>query len=109
MLAYEQQEKQREAIEEGTTALQLSGNPDLATAAHRAYAVGGYRIALRRWLDGINEQAKSRYVSPMKFAQLYTRLGDRDQAFEWLQKAYDQRSAPLMYLNVDPAIRQPQI
>jgi len=102
MLAYEQQGKYREAIEEGVTVLRLSGNPNLAAAVHRAYAVGGYRVALRSWLDGINEQANTRYVSPTRIAQFYTRLGERDQAFEWLRKAFDERSAQLVYINVDP-------
>jgi hypothetical protein len=82
--------------------LQLSGDPDLAAAVQRAYAVGEYRVALQRWIEGVTKQSKSRYVPPMKLAQLYVRLGDRDRAFEWLQKAYAQRSAPLVYLNVDP-------
>ena len=102
MLAYEQQGKQGEAIKEGVTALRLSGDSDLATAVERAYAAGGYPSALRRWLDGVREQSNSRYVSPMKIARLYIRLGERDEAFDWLQKAYDQRSAPLVYLKVDP-------
>jgi tetratricopeptide (TPR) repeat protein len=102
MLAYEQQGKTREAIEEGVIALRLSGEAELAAAVQRAYTTGGYRAALERWLEGVREQSQSHYVSPMKFAQLYTRLGDKDQAFAWLQKAYEERSAPMVYLNVDP-------
>ena len=102
MLAYEQQGRQREAIEEGATALRLSGNPDLANAVQHAYTDGGYKAALQSWLNGVALESKSHYVSPMRFAQLYTRLGDRDQAFEWLQKAYARRCGPLVYLNVDP-------
>ena len=102
MLAYEQQGKQREAIEEGVTTLRLSGDAELAAAVQRAYTAGGYRVALQRWIEGITEQSKSRYVPPIRFAQLYVRLGERDKAFEWLEKAYALRSAPLVYLNVDP-------
>jgi TolB-like protein/DNA-binding winged helix-turn-helix (wHTH) protein/Tfp pilus assembly protein PilF len=102
MLAYEQQGRFREAIEEGVALLRLSGDSAAATAVQRAYAAGGYRVALNRWLDDLKDRGKSHYVSPMKFAQLYSRLGLRDQAMEWLEKAYDQRSGPLVYIAVDP-------
>jgi hypothetical protein len=35
-------------------------------------------------------------------AWLSTRLGERDQAFEWLDKALAERSPLLLYLNIDP-------
>jgi adenylate cyclase len=102
MLAYEQQGKQREAIEEGVATLRLSGSSDLATAVQHGFSAGGYRVAMQRWIEGVTQESKSRYVSPMKLAQLYARLGERDPAFQWLQKAYDDRSVQLVYLNVDP-------
>jgi tetratricopeptide (TPR) repeat protein len=102
MLAYEQQGKLREAMNEGVAYLRLSGFPQLASAVQSAYATGGHQAALQRWLEGLREQAQQHYVSPMKFAQLYTRIGDKNQAFAWLQKAYEERCAPMVYLNVDP-------
>ena len=38
----------------------------------------------------------------MWLAVIYIALGDKDQAFDWMQKAYDDRSAWLVYLKVDP-------
>jgi hypothetical protein len=43
-----------------------------------------------------------RYVSPYTVAAIYTGLGDKDQAFKWLDKAVEQRDIWLMNLKVDP-------
>jgi hypothetical protein len=43
------------------------------------------------------------YVTPVAVANVYTGLGARDQAFEWLEKAYQERSYYLAYLKVSPA------
>ena len=39
-----------------------------------------------------------------RIAFVYAGLGDNDQAFEWLEKAFEERSDLLVYLNVDPAL-----
>jgi len=45
-----------------------------------------------RALDELRAMSKQRYVSPASFCLVYTGLGQRDQAFEWLEKAYQERS-----------------
>jgi hypothetical protein len=42
------------------------------------------------------------HVQPMWIAVILLRLGEKDQGFDWMQKAYDDRSAWLVYLKVDP-------
>jgi hypothetical protein len=41
-------------------------------------------------------------VPPCDIARIYTVLGNKDEAFVWLEKAYDERSAYLVNLPVDP-------
>jgi hypothetical protein len=41
-------------------------------------------------------------VSAFSFAVIYLGLGEKDQAFAWLEKAYEERSFLLAYLKVDP-------
>jgi hypothetical protein len=41
-------------------------------------------------------------VQPMWIAVIHVALGENDQARDWMQKAYEDRSAWLVYLNVDP-------
>lgn len=50
------------------------------------------------------EQSKRSYVSPYGIAMIYVGLGDKVQAFTWLQKAHEERTWDLVYLKVDPKL-----
>jgi eukaryotic-like serine/threonine-protein kinase len=91
--AYAMMGRYEEAIEELQTAIKLSGEAtdfvaDLATI----YALSGKRSEAHRIIDKLKELAKQRYVAPYRMAQIYIALGDRDRAFEWLEKGYRERS-----------------
>jgi hypothetical protein len=45
-----------------------------------------------------------RYVSPYSIALIYTGLGEKEQAFAWLEKAYEDRSSLMIYLKVEPML-----
>ena len=62
-----------------------------------------YREALSE-LDKYATKAVSRqeYAYSLGFARIYAGLGDKDQAFAWLEKGYEERSTPLYFLKVDP-------
>jgi hypothetical protein len=62
----------------------------------------GERIQALRILDELKGASKQEYVSAYSFAVIYLGLGEKDQAFAWLEKAYEQRSFLLAYLKVDP-------
>jgi hypothetical protein len=53
-------------------------------------------------LEELKDLSKRRYVAPADMAKIYAALGEKDQAFEWLQKAYEVRSAWLVWLKVEP-------
>ena len=54
-----------------------------------------------RWkLDYYKEKEKREYVPPNTIAVIYGQLGEKDQAFEWLEKAYEARAGIIVYLNV---------
>ncbi len=55
-------------------------------------------------LDELTELSKHQYVSPYDIAAVYAALGEKDQAFERLQTAYETRDVGLRYLKVDPAV-----
>ena len=46
--------------------------------------------------------AKHYYVSPYLFALIYTGMGDKNQAFAYLDKAYDEHNDYLIYVKVEP-------
>jgi Tfp pilus assembly protein PilF len=59
---------------------------------------------VRRWrLDRRKETAKKRMVSPYGFAVLYAALGERDPAFEYLERALEEQDPMLLSVKVDPA------
>jgi tetratricopeptide (TPR) repeat protein len=61
-----------------------------------AYAMAGRRDEALKILNEQKRLAKKAPISPYNFAIIYTGLGDKDRAFEWLQKGYEQR-ARLVY------------
>jgi hypothetical protein len=48
--------------------------------------------------------ARHTYLPPQELAVIYLGLDDKDQAFAWLEKAYQERFSSLIYFTVDPAL-----
>src|SRR5262249_20833100 len=67
-----------------------------------AYAVSGRRDEALQILDEQKKLAQHSYISPYNFAIIYTGLGDKDGAFEWLEKAYQDRSEALSHFKSRP-------
>jgi serine/threonine protein kinase/tetratricopeptide (TPR) repeat protein len=57
-----------------------------------AYAVAGRRTEAQQVLDKLNQLSKQKYVPAVSMARIYVGLGEKDQAFEWLEKAYQDGS-----------------
>jgi serine/threonine protein kinase/tetratricopeptide (TPR) repeat protein len=101
--AYEGKEAFAEAVAEIQKAIELSAGSPLSLAAlGHAYAVSGKRAEAQKVLDGLNESSEQRYVSPFGIAAIYAGLGEIDQAFQWLENAYQERSGWLIWLRADP-------
>jgi eukaryotic-like serine/threonine-protein kinase len=67
-----------------------------------AYAMAGNRAEALKILDEQKKLAKHGYISPYNFAIIYTGLGDRDRAFEWLEKGYEQRTQYVYRVKREP-------
>jgi len=57
-----------------------------------AYAVFHNKAKAQKLLKELRELSERRFVSAYDFAILYAGLGEKDQAFEWLERAYEERS-----------------
>jgi Flp pilus assembly protein TadD len=92
-----------EAIAEFQKLIASPGD-DLETAAALgyAYARSGRRAEAQKILAEMMELQKSRYVSPLYIATVHAGLDDKDQAMEWLYKAYDGKHPGLVLIKVDP-------
>ncbi|MDQ3258389.1 MAG: tetratricopeptide repeat protein, partial [Acidobacteriota bacterium] len=67
-----------------------------------AYAAAGRRDEALKILDEQHRLAQQRDVSPYNFAIIYTGLGDKDRAFEWLTKCVEQRTLIIFHLKSRP-------
>ena len=92
-LSYLQKGRQREAI----VAFQKAAN---VPCLGYAYAVSGNRAGAVKILEQLKKESKRKYVPSAWIAIVYVGLGEKDQAFAWLEKAYEDRS--LLYVKVDP-------
>jgi serine/threonine-protein kinase len=102
--AYEQKGTYPEAISEMRKALDLSeGDTNELAALGHTFAVSHQEGEAKKILDQLKERSQQTYVQPSLIAVIHAGMGDKNQAFDWLQKAYDDRSAGLLYLKVDPA------
>jgi TolB-like protein/DNA-binding winged helix-turn-helix (wHTH) protein/Tfp pilus assembly protein PilF len=91
-VGYEGTGKRLEAIPEYLKAVAMShGDQDPTASLAHAYAVIGRRAEAEKILRDLERKSKSGYVSPYMIATIYAGLGDKDRAFEFLEKAYQER------------------
>lgn len=93
----------KEAISEVQQAVHLSGESTiaLATLGH-AYASAGETEKAKALLDKLEERSKKEYVPSYWIALIQVGLGDKDEAFRWLEAAYQERSTWLTWVRVEP-------
>jgi len=92
-----------EAIPVLEKALALSDrNPAVIGVLVRAYAHAGRRADALRLLDELKRRQQKGYVPTAAFVNAYLGLGDNEQAFAWLERAYKEHSTILMYIRVHP-------
>jgi DNA-binding winged helix-turn-helix (wHTH) protein/TolB-like protein/Flp pilus assembly protein TadD len=93
----------KEAAEEYQKSIPLSGDsPDESAALALAYARSGRRKEALVILDYLKERSKSKYVPPSVIAFVYAGLGEKDEAFEWLERSYAGRDFLMGFINVEP-------
>jgi TolB-like protein/DNA-binding winged helix-turn-helix (wHTH) protein/Tfp pilus assembly protein PilF len=104
-LAYAQKKMYPEALRElGSARDLLPGNLVLESDIGNVYAVSGNKRAAESVIAELKQESAHRYANPYQIALIYAGLGQRDQTFEWLEKAYRGRSDLLVYFKVDPRL-----
>jgi hypothetical protein len=74
-----------------------------ADLAH-ALAVSGRKADADEALRSLLAMSHTRYVNPFEVGLIYIGLGHSDEAFQWLNRAYEERSDLFVYLRVDPRL-----
>jgi serine/threonine-protein kinase len=101
--AYIAKSRYPKAITHFTRATMLTGGKEagMLSGLGYAHAVSDNHDEARQILNRLLELSNQRYVPPFYIAGIYIGLGDRDRAFQWLEKAYTDRSEWLIYLNIE--------
>lgn len=102
--AYEQKGMYVEAVSEMEKANRLLGGmfPAALGALGHVYAESGKKAEAMNVLEKLKVMSRQRYVSPLDLAIVYIGLGDKEQTFEQLEKAFEDRAGWLINLKVEP-------
>jgi len=100
--AYAQKGQCDEAVAEFQKARSLVNGVEMLGALAQGYASCGRRADSQRVTSDLLEPSQQHYVSPHWLAATYAALGETDEAFKWLDKSFEMRFGPLIYLKVNP-------
>jgi eukaryotic-like serine/threonine-protein kinase len=87
-----------------TLAVSSGNDPLLLASLGFAYALSGRKADAKKVLAQLNDASKIHYVPASLLAQIHAALGDKDEAFSWLEKAYQEHDSFLVRLKVEPAL-----
>jgi TolB-like protein/DNA-binding winged helix-turn-helix (wHTH) protein/Tfp pilus assembly protein PilF len=100
---YERQGQLEEAAQESLKADELFGaDPKKVAQLKEALAKSGPKGYWRRTLENYRESVKSNYVPPLLVAEACVRVDDKECAFEWLEKGFEERDDLMIDIKVEP-------
>ena len=100
---YEEKGQFPQAVEQSLRGLKLARYSAITLGELRdAFQTGGIQAFWRKDIELLEQQARHSYVSPVLIAMDYSSLHEKDRAFEWLEKAYQEHSGWLLELEIDP-------
>jgi len=94
-----------EGIIEIEKALDLSKNNALILSGLGwAYAISSRKSDAQKVILELKRRMKNEYIRPYLFAKIYASLGEIDQSFEWLEKAYEEQDVSLAFMLNDETL-----
>jgi tetratricopeptide (TPR) repeat protein len=101
--AYQEQGRLDDAALEFVETRRILGDWPIAIAAlGHVLGLSGRASEARRVLDELDQLSRRQYVTEYGVALVHAGLGDRDAAFDWLERAVAARSHWLVWLELDP-------
>jgi TolB-like protein/DNA-binding winged helix-turn-helix (wHTH) protein/Tfp pilus assembly protein PilF len=74
------------------------GSPSALGTLGQAYGLAGRKGEAQEILAELTRQSHERYVPPHAFVHVYIGLGDKEKAFEWLERSYQERSNSMVWM-----------
>jgi serine/threonine protein kinase/Tfp pilus assembly protein PilF len=108
--AYKEMGWYSKSIEKFKQALSLMGKnePEILSNLGNVYAISGNRKKALEIINELLEQSKQKYVPSQYIADVYVGLGEKDKAFEWLEKAFQERQLEPLSPFLDPIREDPR-
>jgi len=101
--AYTHKGMRVEAIAAAERVRVLDDGPDVLAVRAHLLALMGRTDDARQLLKKLEELAEYRFVSGDLRAMVHAALGEKEQAMDWLERSYEERSLGMVVLKVDPA------
>jgi tetratricopeptide (TPR) repeat protein len=103
---YQEKKQFNKAIDEYRQTLSYNNNWPVAWAAiGSAYGFAGQNMMAKNIIDTLLALSDKHYVTPYGIALVYASVNEKDKAFEWLNKALEERSHWLVWLKIDPRFK----
>ena len=99
---YKYKHMEKEALAEFEIAMRQSGRAAQIPKIEKAFATGGVREVSKLEFLQMQKRAKKIYVSPLKIAEGYAELGDKEQTIRYLQLALRERAPQLVRVHINP-------
>jgi serine/threonine protein kinase len=102
-MTYEQMGKFEDALQAFEKARSLAEGPLTLAFLGAAHGRAGHQDQAGGFLQRLDDMAARHHVSSFCWALVYMGLGDKDEAFKWLEKAADERASLVRYLHLFPS------
>ena len=99
-----QQGRLTQAVADAEKATQVDDSLEILAEAGGVYGAAGQKEKARQVLATLEDVSRRRYVCGYEVGIVYLNLGDKDEAFRWLEKGFRDRSACMPYTKVDPRL-----
>jgi len=103
-MIYAQSGRVSEAVAEAQKAVQLSGSPLAEAVLGYSYATAGQKSEALKIAADLQGRFDKRFVCPFEIGTIYIRLGEKEESFRWLDRAYEERSICISGMKFDPRL-----
>jgi TolB-like protein len=100
--AYHHEGMQAKALSSAKEYFVKWGDGEMAGVLDEGFKKGGYAGAMRAGADALVERSKRTNVLAVQVATLFAYAGDKKQALDWLERAFDAHETGIVKLQVDP-------